>query len=245
MVDKIINSVSEADIANPKNFEYEGAHIANKKIAEKEGGTALLSSDSELATAILDEAAEKAKLEQQSLVDPLTGVGNFRALEKWLSMDENNRHSDREAVERRLADAAYPNYGVAIFIDADGLGEANKFGHDYGDTLLKAVASSGLEISKRPLDVICRRGEGSDEFVIFLPGDSSKDFKVLEKHFNEALNKKTGSQNFSASLAFGEYGLGKTARETVKELDEKLSLEKAKRPQKGMHIESIFLSFNQ
>ena len=132
---------------------------------------------------------------------------------------------------------------MAIYLDADGLGKADNEGHAIGDRLMKSLVEAGKEIARRPNDVIFRRGDRSDEIIIFLPGDNLDSFKTLERKYNEALLEKGGDRKFTASLAFGIYGQGRSAEETIKILDEALSKKKAGR-EKGQHIDTIFLENN-
>ncbi len=179
-------------------------------------------------------------LRKENLSDALTGVGNYRALERWLTQDQKRQeHNYQSTQERRNEKFSYPTYGVAIFLDVDGLGNANEEGHEVGDTLIKCVADAGKKITQRPNDAIFRRGDKSDEFIIFLPGDNLESFELLEKKYNEALLEKSGGRNFTASLALGIYGHGRSAAETIKILDKELSKEKSARG-KGQHIETIF-----
>ncbi len=183
------------------------------------------------------------ELEKAALVDPTTGLGNFRALEKWLKEDYIRQENKKKGLlERRKTGELYPTFGVAIYIDADGLGEANKISHAYGDKLLQTVAKATGAISNRPLDVVFRRGDKSDEFIIFLPGENKEEFGNLEQKFNKAMREKSAEDNFSVSMVFGEYGYNnRSAGETIEILDKILSNAKSKRP-KGEHVPTIIFT---
>jgi diguanylate cyclase (GGDEF)-like protein len=66
-----------------------------------------------------------AKSEKDTVIDPLTGIGNRRALDRWI---------EQESTESE-------KFGAAIMIDLDRFKSINDtFGHDAGDQVLVAVA---------------------------------------------------------------------------------------------------------
>jgi diguanylate cyclase (GGDEF)-like protein len=187
--------------------------------------------------------AERDIYKDLSLTDPMTGVGNERALKQFFDQDE--RRQQYKARERRGTGNLYPAFGLMIYLDADGLTQANKRGHEFGDELLAKVADAGKEIAHRPNDLIFRRGsEGADEFIIILPGENLDHMEQLEVRYLQALKSKSTDNEITASLAIGSYGLGRSARQTAEVLDKKLSVAKDKRAQKGMHVETIYLKEN-
>lgn len=103
-------------------------------------------------TAALVEA--NARLQQESIRDPLTGLYNRRYLEEIL---------DRET--RRAVRAEY-ELGI-LMLDLDHFKKFNDtYGHDAGDTVLRETAAF-LAKSVRSEDTICRFG--GEEFIILLP----------------------------------------------------------------------------
>lgn len=101
---------------------------------------------------------EKTKeLEALSLTDPLTGLENFRALEKELEIAKTD--SDRHG-----------NNFSLVYLDLDGFKAVNDtYGHDAGDKILTDIAELLIE-SLRPTDRKFR--QGGDEFAIILPQTS-------------------------------------------------------------------------
>lgn len=92
---------------------------------------------------------ERRGLERRVLVDPLTGLGNRRALEMALPAAELD-----------------PNVSVVIF-DLNNLGRANKVdGHKRGDELIRRAGKT-LQIFTKKLTGQCRAFRfGGDEFVV-------------------------------------------------------------------------------
>jgi diguanylate cyclase (GGDEF)-like protein len=95
----------------------------------------------------------RAKLQEQSIRDPLTGLFNRRYLEITL--------------EREVRRSARKQSGVGIIMaDGDKFKQFNDtFGHDAGDVVLKEIAGV-LRRSVRSEDVVCRYG--GEEFMIVL-----------------------------------------------------------------------------
>ncbi|QQG41227.1 MAG: diguanylate cyclase [Candidatus Woesebacteria bacterium] len=188
-------------------------------------------------TDILDtyEAAELSD------TDMLTGVGSARAQEKFLAMDDSARREASTTHDRRGEKLAPPENGLLIYMDVDGLKDANLNGYEEGDKLLKHVANAAKTIARRPKDVIFRQGAGGgDEFAIFLPGDKSKDMATIIERFETAL-RDLSNGTVTASMIVGEYGRGSSARETLITLDKRLAAAKAERHKRGAHVETIYI----
>lgn len=99
----------------------------------------------------------KAALEREralSRIDPLTGVANARAFHEVAAgaLARSRRHGRPITV---------------LFVDADNFKHVNdRFGHDQGDAVLRAVAGA-LERNVRDTDCVARLG--GDEFVVLFP----------------------------------------------------------------------------
>jgi diguanylate cyclase (GGDEF)-like protein len=96
----------------------------------------------------------QSKLREQAIRDSLTNLFNRRYLE--------------ETLDRELARAARENYPVCvIMMDLDHFKKINDtYGHDAGDQVLKAIADTLAEETRRG-DFACRYG--GEEFVIVMP----------------------------------------------------------------------------
>lgn len=93
-------------------------------------------------------------LRNQAIRDPLTGLYNRRYME--------------ESLERELHRATRNRYPIGvIMVDIDHFKHFNDtFGHDAGDTLLRAVGTF-LQNSVRAEDIACRYG--GEEFALIMP----------------------------------------------------------------------------
>jgi diguanylate cyclase (GGDEF)-like protein/PAS domain S-box-containing protein len=98
-----------------------------------------------------------ARLLQQSIRDPLTGLFNRRFME--VTLERELARSERNGA----------SLGV-IMLDIDKFKDFNdSFGHEAGDEMLKAIGAF-LPAHVRKEDVVCRYG--GEEFIIILPGAS-------------------------------------------------------------------------
>lgn len=129
----------------------------------------------------------QSKLREQAIRDPLTNLFNRRYLE--------------ETLERELARAAREQYSICvIMIDLDHFKRINDtYGHEAGDHLLKALAATLSEQSRRG-DFVCRYG--GEEFVIVMPNISIETAYERAERLRNTLN--------SLSLPYGYYSLSVT-----------------------------------
>ncbi|NYF81251.1 diguanylate cyclase [Granulicella arctica] len=108
----------------------------------------------ELASISIASLNLRAKLENQSIRDPLTGLFN--------------RHFMEIALEREMHRVMRRNSSLALFmIDVDHFKNFNDtFGHEAGDAILRDVADSFRQVI-RSEDIVCRYG--GEEFIMILP----------------------------------------------------------------------------
>jgi diguanylate cyclase (GGDEF)-like protein len=118
------------------------------------------------------------ELESQANTDPLTGLGNLRALQRQLAnlLDVHKRY-------------LHP-FGL-LLMDIDGLKRINdSHGHQAGDRVLMQVAMS-LRRSIRSVDTAARIG--GDEFCILLPQQDLKSAAKLAARLATAVEEEVAS----------------------------------------------------
>ncbi|MHC4661069.1 MAG: sensor domain-containing diguanylate cyclase [Planctomycetota bacterium] len=134
------------------------------------------------------------QIEQQSIIDQLTGVFN-------------RRHFDRKLQDEFLRAKRYKRNMSLIVIDLDLFKNINdNYGHQQGDVVLKGVADF-LNARSREVDIICRYG--GDEFVILLPETGPEEAQKKAENLMKQIHRKrfpnTASPRkpFSITLSMG------------------------------------------
>ena len=132
------------------------------------------------------------ELGQLALTDPLTGLGNRRALERAFRAEG---HGGR--------------HGALVMVDADHFKAVNdRWGHEMGDNVLIRLAAALRSCSRRH-DTVVRLG--GEEFALWLPeADAAAAARVAEAvHARIAEAKLTGGEQaltVSIGIAIGEGG---------------------------------------
>jgi diguanylate cyclase (GGDEF)-like protein len=221
-----------------QEFETDAAFKANETLGDVVDGETHLLSTSEKGTEILT-TFERAEL---SNVDALTGVGNSRAQEIFFTEDENRQKAIHEVkTERRTTGPLFPTSGLVLYMDTDNLKEVNYLSRKLGDELIQKVAKAAKSVAQRDYDQVFRQGgDGADEFSVVLPGMNRELMEQVVFKFNQSLKALSTEREATASLAIGEYGNGKTVRQTVSELDKALSDAKKNREIRGSHVDTVF-----
>ncbi|MEM9057814.1 MAG: diguanylate cyclase [Pseudomonadota bacterium] len=112
------------------------------------------SKDEEIAARTAELEAANARLSELSRSDALTGIGNRRAFNAFLSRIWRHAVRDRTTV-------------AVIMLDLDHFKPFNDtLGHQAGDDCLKRVATTLCGCASRPLDLVARYG--GEEFVVVL-----------------------------------------------------------------------------
>jgi diguanylate cyclase (GGDEF)-like protein/PAS domain S-box-containing protein len=133
-------------------------------------------------------------VEEQSIVDQLTGAYNRRFFENKL----------QEEIDRA---SRYNRHLSLIYADLDKLKKINdSFGHEQGDLILKEIALL-MKKSSRKIDFICRWG--GDEFAVILPETGlpeaeakAQKLRVLIQHY--PFPRVDGrSDSLSVTVSFG------------------------------------------
>ncbi|MCO7234128.1 MULTISPECIES: diguanylate cyclase [unclassified Cobetia] len=116
--------------------------------------------------------ALEERLERQALADPLTGLGNRRALE------------DQAAMEIARAERSGAPLSL-IAVDLDHFKRINDtYGHDVGDMVLQAFAKLARQVL-RDGDVLCRMG--GEEFAVLLPDTHREQALQVAERLREAV----------------------------------------------------------
>lgn len=111
-------------------------------------------------------------LVQQSMTDPLTGLGNRRFLET---------QAEREIARSRRSGLPLS----LIAIDLDFFKRVNDtYGHDVGDQVLQAFADTAKN-QLRDGDVLCRIG--GEEFTVLLPETSAEEAQVIAERLRKTI----------------------------------------------------------
>jgi len=124
--------------------------ITQRKLMEED----LQRANDSLKTQLDENEILRAKLQEQAIRDPLTGVYNRRFL--------------AESIEAEIARAARENVPVSVVIlDIDHFKQFNDvYGHKCGDVVLQTIANF-LNDNTRRGDILCRYG--GEEFVVLMP----------------------------------------------------------------------------
>ncbi|MDQ6974199.1 MAG: GGDEF domain-containing protein [Mariprofundaceae bacterium] len=145
--------------------------------------------------------------EAEARNDPLTGLANRRKLAEFLSTLPTHMPTS------------------FIMIDIDHFKHINdRYGHDTGDDILKALASM-LNESTRSSDMVARLG--GEEFCIILPGAAIQAAEALAANLcqsvaiHEFLSKDT-IINLTISLGVSQKKESETAMESIKRSDHAL-----------------------
>jgi diguanylate cyclase (GGDEF)-like protein len=158
-------------------------------------------------------------LRSQSIRDPLTGLFNRRYME--------------ESLEREMRRATRNDECVSLLmLDIDHFKQFNDtFGHQAGDTLLRAVGDF-LSQRTRGQDVACRYG--GEEFVLILAGaaadDGCKRAELLREELKQLTVLHAGQVLGRISVSIGTSafpGQGATGEELLRAADEALYRAKA------------------
>lgn len=116
----------------------------------------------------------RENLRNQSIRDPLTNLFNRRYLEESLEREMNRAKRKQQPI------------GI-IMLDVDHFKQFNdKFGHDAGDAVLKAVAQF-LQKHTRQSDIACRYG--GEEFTLILPEASLDVLKQRAEQLRQGIKK--------------------------------------------------------
>ncbi len=124
-----------------------------------------------LVAQLAENAVLHARLREEAIRDPLTGLHNRRYLDEMLTRDVS-----------RAIRAGHPV--AVIVLDIDHFKAINdRRGHQAGDDVLRALAAL-LRADARAEDVICR--QGGEEFVAVLPGATRAEARTRAEDWRRA-----------------------------------------------------------
>jgi diguanylate cyclase (GGDEF)-like protein len=151
--------------------------------------------------------AGRSTYEQLSRLDPLTGVGNYRALHDRLDYEiaRHGRHGRQFAV---------------MLVDLNRFKEVNdRYGHLAGDRMLCAVAKA-LAAIVRDEDTVAR--QGGDEFSILAPETNAVEVMGLAHRLQRALGTiEAGKGVVTASVGWAIFPEdGETAESLLEHADD-------------------------
>ncbi len=152
---------------------------------------------------------QNKQLEKLSKTDALTGLANRRSIEE--------RYAQSEALREA--------YSLVIGDIDDFKAVNDTYGHNVGDTVLKAVAEA-FKSTVRSEDIVCRWG--GEEFLIFLPKCSRADAahiaqRILEKvRVTDMRTAEQGNFHITMTLGVAAAQVGMEFTEVVKLADDRL-----------------------
>ncbi len=168
--------------AKPDGVPAETAEELKKKTDEQRGKFEHIFGDLQVAGERL--VGENQELQGRATIDALTGIRNRRGFEETLHTATAGFFTP-EAERRGEIEKGIEHITVGLF-DVDHFKDFNdKYGHQVGDRVLKAVAQHLASIG-RGSDIVARWG--GEEFAFAWPGADEK--AVLQKFGMDLKNKK-------------------------------------------------------
>jgi diguanylate cyclase (GGDEF)-like protein/putative nucleotidyltransferase with HDIG domain len=133
-------------------------------------------------------AGLRARIDDSTRTDPLTGLYNRRAFEELLEMElERATRADRP---------------ISVIVgDIDGFRAINeRHGHAMGDTALQAVAQNALKW-KRRIDLAARIG--GEEFALLLPETDERGAFIVAERLRRATHRSFVEATPGVTFSFG------------------------------------------
>lgn len=180
----------------------------------------ILRTIADFAAIAIEKAYYVRALKRVASIDPLTGLYNRRAFQRYL--------------EREIERSKRSGKNLAIMmIDIDGFKKINDtYGHVAGDEVLKNVGSI-LQHGLRKADVVCRYG--GDEFIVIMPEISEKNAKHAKDRINRQLEEHNDKAKIPISLSIGIHvGSGTDPETILKFVDEDLYDDKARNVERNI-----------
>jgi diguanylate cyclase (GGDEF)-like protein len=168
-----------------------------------------------LGGSLIDSARVFEQVRHLAASDPLTGLANYRKL-----LDVLDTETERTLRTGRPF--------AVLLLDLDGLKKINDtYGHLVGSRALCRVADI-LRFHCRAIDTAARYG--GDEFALILPEAREEEAERVAVRIRETLAADQEHPPLSASIGASVYhGEGERVENLLKEADQNLYIEKAKR----------------
>lgn len=150
---------------------------------------------------------EMKVMRRQLYLDPLTGIGNRRQIDKWMTI----------FIEEATADGDFS----LLFFDVDRFKRVNdRFGHKVGDDVLQETVSI-VQTEMRKEEFFGRWG--GEEFIVFLQTPECKAYQVAER-LRKAIEQHDFGEVGQVTVSFGVTGYqrGDTADTLLVRADELL-----------------------
>ena len=132
------------------------------------------------------------RLFDEAFVDPLTGLGNRRAVDQWIDVNGFRRDAAEFSV---------------ILVDIDHFKAVNdRYGHPVGDTVLQRLGSV-MQRNVRDVDLVTRYG--GEEFLILLPQADIERARLIAERIRQAIGAEqvsAGGTPVRVSASFGIAG---------------------------------------
>jgi diguanylate cyclase len=178
-------------------------------------------SAADAVTAVLD--AHRARLAEQAhqMSSRLLAIGEKLTAAEQLAEEDpltglvNRRGFDAELAKAVELGAQFKMVSALLLIDVDHFKSVNDtFGHQAGDTALKAIANTLSRTFPRRSDCVARHG--GDEFAVILRDVRSGEAEPLARRFQEALRALVvhpleGEIRISASIGIAELKPGESS----------------------------------
>lgn len=205
----LILEIQISSLSNQRKEEVGKLLVARDVTSRNRAETALQNANQQLKEQLSKNKQLQKKLEQQALHDSLTGLYN-RHIDEILQKEFSRAHREKQPISLAM-------------IDIDHFKSINdKFGHQYGDKLLKSF-SQYISRTIREEDFAARFG--GDELLLVFPGMNRDNALIKAEEIREhflSLPVFSGKERISTTVTIGIACYpqnGKTVDEVIRSAD--------------------------